>query len=334
MLSSPNPERISGYDLARALAILLVFLGHAVTGRFDSPWVIMPFRTVSPWITMSVLGFVSAALISPRESADDASLARRLLRIYVPLFLCLGPVLVMYALMGRNVVTQHTLLHLMGLTGLFDLLDVNNVSPIGATLWFITVIVALYLLLPVLRRLFLHRNGLWHLMIVIVIVSGLNSAMYGTQSIWVVVIAFCTGCYLALNRKLAGVLALRPAYALAGTVALVGLTYLYVAGYMPRIVLTLVSAAYSICLLPLIFRLAALLPSSMLGAVAYFATISYEVYLLHSNFISDGFWLHFGIQPRPVVVILGGGAITLVLAALINPLAVWLNRKAVNYLMK
>jgi hypothetical protein len=59
-------NRIEGYDLIRSFAILTVFLGH-ILAKQTTGWVHLAFCSLSPGLTMSLLGFISAALLSTKK---------------------------------------------------------------------------------------------------------------------------------------------------------------------------------------------------------------------------------------------------------------------------
>ena len=59
-------KRIEGYDFIRSFAILVVFLGHALKHSTNEVF-LLAIRSLSPGLTMSLLGFISAALLSARD---------------------------------------------------------------------------------------------------------------------------------------------------------------------------------------------------------------------------------------------------------------------------
>src|ERR1051325_3172479 len=111
-------KRIEGYDLIRSLAIVVVFFDHAL--KFSSnEGLSLAIRSLSPGLTMSLLGFISAALLSAREYDFGSFLVKRFTRIYISLIFCLSVILIGHALVGKTVMelshaghimAQHTLL--------------------------------------------------------------------------------------------------------------------------------------------------------------------------------------------------------------------------------
>lgn len=97
-------------------------------------------------LTMSLLGFISAALLSSAhdESARDEDfgsfLIKRFTRIYSSLIFCLIVILTIHALLGKKVMemshagyvmAQHTLFHFMGMRAVFEMLEVDSEVTIG-----------------------------------------------------------------------------------------------------------------------------------------------------------------------------------------------------------
>ena len=73
-------ERIEAYDFIRSAAILLVFFGHILGNQITNGAVSLMLRSLSPGLTMSLLGFISAALLSAREHDSGAFLIKRFSR--------------------------------------------------------------------------------------------------------------------------------------------------------------------------------------------------------------------------------------------------------------
>jgi hypothetical protein len=59
-------NRIDSFDLIRSFAILTIFIDHTITKdpRIDNGFAHLAITTLSPGLTMSLLGFISAALLS------------------------------------------------------------------------------------------------------------------------------------------------------------------------------------------------------------------------------------------------------------------------------
>lgn len=78
-------KRIEGYDFIRSVAILVVFLGHILNKQATNETVLLTFRSLSPGLTMSLLGFISAALLSVKEHEFGTFMIKRFTRIYISL---------------------------------------------------------------------------------------------------------------------------------------------------------------------------------------------------------------------------------------------------------
>lgn len=326
-------HRVEGYDFIRSAAILVVFVGHVLAERSSDETVLLVVHTLSPGITMSLLGFLSACLLAGRDHDPGTFLVKRFTRIYVSLLLCLALVLCVHAGLGRKVITQHALLHLMGLTALFELFGVENKATIGGGLWFISAILLMYLVLPFLQRLFRHRRGLLHLVMFVAAVTALTLVMHGGASACNVAISFALGVYFGvhgLTQRLAGVGLMWP---LLGAVGLIAVTALALSGVLPDQVRDLLYALHPLAFFPLLLAAARRLPSPVLAASGFFAGLSYEFYILHFYLIGDGFEDFFPASTPLVGQIPISFAATLVVAYAMSRGAAWLRVRLDRYLL-
>lgn len=326
-------QRDPGYDLVRSFAILFTFLGHAIIFQTSLHWLDRSFATLSPGLTMSLLGFMSAILVS-RDTRDHGTfLLRRFVRIYVPLIVCLGVALGIQAILGTADVTRSTILDFLGLTGFFGILSAPHTGSVGGGLWFVTAILAMYLLSPLLRRLFRHRLGLAHLVVVVALCIAANRIFY-TDENWNVVIAFCVGTYLVVNNKLDGMLR-RPLwlYGLASAVliALCALATFRVIPYWSRLLLF---PFYPLAFVPLFLAAGRRLPRWIARVVSLFAMISYEFYILQFYFINRSLTSLTGLSSPLVAMVALGFALTLVFAAVVYLVDSRLRRMIEGYLLR
>jgi peptidoglycan/LPS O-acetylase OafA/YrhL len=326
-------ERIDAYDLARTFAILVVFFGHAIVGH-DIPDLLKGMVVIlSPGLTMSLLGFVSAALLSVRTEDTEAFVVKRLTRIYVPLFVCLSVILLIQSLDGMLTLTLDTVVHYMGLTGVGVLLSHVNTASVGAGLWFVTTILAMYLLLPLLRRLFRHPRGLVHLLIAIAVGLLGNQWLYAGGS-WNVVIAFCIGTYLGVNGRLD-----RLDHKPAGLYIMLACCLLTLCALASDQVIPMWTRGfflpfYPVVFMPLFFSLAKVLPRPLTEASAFFSVLSYEFYLLHFYFINEHLNALLGRKLPLGLQMVIGFALTLVLACILFIINSWIRRSIEAYLLQ
>ncbi len=294
----------------------------------------MVFGTLSPGLTMSLLGFISAALLSTRSDEPGSFWLRRFSRIYIPLFTCLAVVLVIQYLAGT--VKAHTtdlVLHFLGLSGFFELFPHLNHASVGQGLWFVTTILSMYLLLPALQRVFAHRRGLIHLFIVI----ALSLAAYrwmNAGGAWNVVIAFCIGTYLGVNGRLEALYRRPLALQLIFACCVLGVCALSSAKVIPFWIRGLLLPLYPLAFVPLFFAAAGVLPRWIKRAASRFAAVSYEFYILHFYFIGRGFDELFGGSIRMALEIPISFALTLAIATVLYFVNSRLRRPLDAYLLE
>lgn len=328
-------KRIVGYDFIRSFAILTVFIGHILTNQPTNEGALLAICTLTPGLTMSLLGFISAALLSAREYDSGSFLVKRFTRIYVPLLLCLTVVLSLHAFLGKKVLSQHTLLHAMGLSAFFEMFLVQNKATIGGGLWFITVISLMYLVLPLLQKLFRHPRGLMHLILLVIFCTGLNVVTYGMQSTWNVVISFAVGVFCVVNGHIKGLIGVgsNRVFAALGSTGLLIVAALSTAHVLPDWIRGLLFAFYPLAFVPFLFAVSEKLPAVIVSASSFFGGVSYEFYILHFYFINAGFK-----ELLPGVISLYSQigiafVVTFILATVISTIAFRLKKVIDNYLL-
>lgn len=285
-------ERIRGFDFIRITAILIVFLGHTIGNQRHNQYIELVIKILSPGLTMSLLGFVSGYLLSIKYQLlyDGLFYIKRLVRIFSSLFICLSFITILHAFLGKDVINQHSFFHFMGLTAFFDLFQVESQSSLGEGLWFVTVIVAMYLLLPMLSTILSHRNGNLHLFFIISFCLFLNfNISDGSASIWNVLMSFVIGVYMGVNDKLALILKHHPLPYILGTLMVFIVCGLATESIIPYAVREVILPIYPIVAVPFLIKISKLIPERIEAFIAILSGISYEIYLLHPYFIRANF---------------------------------------------
>lgn len=288
-----DQSRAIGFDFIRSFAILFVYLAHILNKQCDNSIVLLIGKSISPGLTMSVLGFISGYLLSLRyEVVDTRFYVKRFSRIYSSLFICLTTISVFHFLfLDYDLLNQHSIIHFLGLSFFLELLQVQNKSSIGAGLWFVTIILCLYLLLPIITSFIIHRNHKIHLILMVVASLLGNEVMYGTASAWNVIIGFIIGCYIAVHFSI-DKLSCAPFFIYGIlTVFILILCALSKVGILPDIIRNFILPLYSIIAVPFLYKL-----GKRSCNIPYFrkctiwiSSISYEIYILHFYFTNKYF---------------------------------------------
>ena len=284
-------NRINGFDFIRTFAIFFVFMAHIFDKQCDNSTILLIERAISPGLTMSLLGFISGYLLSKKYKTkyDAVFYIKRFSRIYSSLFSCLSCIVILHIILSYDVVNQHSIIHYMGLSFFIDLLQVENNSSIGAGLWFITIINMMYLILPLLSFVYIHKNRIYHLTIIIISCLFLNWVMYSTASAWNVVIAFNIGCYVGLNYSIEKLSQKSIYFYAILTIILIITSTLATSKIIPYEIRSILFPVYPIIVAPLFFKIGNLLTGIIRVAIGWFSSISYEVYIIHFYFINNYF---------------------------------------------
>lgn len=313
-------ERIKGYDLIRTFSIIVVFFAHIILGQSKNPYSTIIFKSLSPGITMSLLAFISACLLVNNKSLENdfsSFLLKRLIRIYVPVILVLTFAVLFNKYQGINIQKDHLIYNYLGLGLFFDWFKVSNKSSVGWGLWFITAILIMYVLLPVLKRIFNHKNGLIHYGVIYLLCILINYiTVPSSSSFWNVAISFSLGVYLFTNNLLDRLINMKFKIAFPLSLILLMICALSFSGFLYYDIPKYLYPMYPIAFTPLFFRLANHLPELVERGVKRFSEISFEFYMVHFYFINGAFSRLFGNRSLLFQIVIGS-LISLFLAFII-----------------
>ncbi len=284
----PLNERIESFDTIRAFSILIVFFGHILAPQSNNRIFQGFLWALNPSLSMSLMGFLSGFLLTVKykRNYNNNFFIKRFSRIYVSLFICLSVIGMYYLWLGKKVVHLHTVFHFLGLTGFMRLLDVKNQSSIGLGLWFITAILIMYLLLPLLAQILLHKNRSLHLAgLIFLFILLQNTVGWGYTATWNVITSFTVGSYIGLNKNITFFENRNVLLSFASAVLLLLVCGLSEGETVNWRVQSLLYAFYPLAFFPLLIKLSSILPQIIKSSITLFAGISFEFYLLHYYFI-------------------------------------------------
>ena len=283
-------KNIIGFDFIRAFAIFFVFIAHILNKQSHNSIILLIERSISPGLTMSVLGFISAYLLTSKYKKFNGSFyVKRFSRIYSSLIICLSLITVLHLFLSYDVINQHSIIHFMGLSFFMELFQVTNKSSLGGGLWFVTIIIIMYLLLPLMCQFYTHKYKKIHLLIIIFCCLFFNKVMYGVASSWNVAISFNIGCFIGLNSNIKDFFNKSLAYYALATCVLLVLSGLATSKIIPYEIKSLLLPFYPFCAIPMLYKIGNKITGAFKASIVWFSSISYEVYILHFYFINDKF---------------------------------------------
>ena len=276
-------NKMVGFDFIRAFAIFFVFMGHIFGDK-------LIIRSLSPGLTMSVLGFISAYLLTSKyETFNGSFYVKRFSRIYSSLVVCLFFITLFHLFLSYDVINQHSIFHYMGLSFFMELFNVTNKSSLGTGLWFVTIIILMYLLLPLKCILYRHKYSTVHLIAVILLCLFFNKVMSGTASSWNVVMSFNIGSYIGINSNIKTFTQKSFVFYLFTTLFILLLCGLATSKIIPYEVRNFLLPLYPFLAVSLLFKIGDSLRGCIEKIVIWFSSVSYEVYILHFYFINKNF---------------------------------------------
>ena len=291
-------QRIRGYDLARTFAVIIVFVAHIILSQCDNRYSTIIFTSISPGLTMSLLAFISASLLTDNKLIENnfsIFFFRRLTRIYIPVILCLTFAVTLSKFYGLKIQVDSLIYNYLGIGLFFDWLKVPNNASVGWGLWFVTAILIMYILLPVLKLVFKHKNGTLHFILLYLFCVIVNIITMPTEtSFWNIAISFSLGVYLSTNDLLSKVLNTKLKLAIPLAFLILTACALSSSGIINFDIRKLIFPLYPIAFIPLFFRLSNVLPRFLERFIKKFSEISFEFYILQFYFINGPFKMIFG----------------------------------------
>lgn len=141
-----TPAVSANYSLAKVIAIMTVTAGHWFTGSIL--WIPVTFGLM---VFAFSSGYFTSALYGPH--VDRPRFWRKKLeRLGLRYWILLGFIAVVVVLKGGTVGHWHSLVHLFGLSGVLNWVNVSSASGLGAGLWFFTLLLLFYLAYPYLAQ--------------------------------------------------------------------------------------------------------------------------------------------------------------------------------------
>jgi len=260
------------FAFARAVAILLVFAGHFGTG--------IEFFWVAVTVGLFVFSFSSGYFTSAKyHGAWDlgAFWRNKLLRLGPALFLLNAFLLALFLLQGREGIwTWQTAAAMLGWKGFLTWFRLENPSPFGAGLWFLTLLLLFYALYPLLRRLNESRKAAYAVACVSLLAAVALQYRYPMgHALWQTAWGFVFGvCVQRTRWSVPTWLSAVMGMVLAASMAVLNLVF--------------VVKELNVCLLFAIAACAVLwlkdaaLPPRLARALKGISAITLEIYILHT----------------------------------------------------
>lgn len=286
-------NRVDAYDFMRAFAIIFIFLGHWIVGNITYLPLEHAYRMLWPESPLVILGFLSGALLSSKSQEAGQFLAKRLTRIYIPLWVCLTFVVILQLVLNTDKLGRVLGFHYLGLSGFLTMFGVpEDALSIGIGLWFVTAIIVMYMFFPLIKLLLEHKNSFWHLLIMMACAIALWHWL--PSGIWVVGMGFILGVYLVVTDRLKWLLGWMNIWSILLAIGLLAIFYVTVV--IPDIawIRALLLPLYPLAFTPIFVWVTGKLPRAVRRMIGLFAIVSYEFYLLHFYFIKANFDALFG----------------------------------------
>lgn len=182
------------FSIAKVLAIFVVVTSH---------W----FKDIDLWVLASIalflFGFSSAYFTGCIYGVGvdvRAFWNNKLRRLGVRYWLILGVLAVIVTLQGRDIFHWHSIVHLVGLSGVLNLFG-SSASALGNGLWFFTLLLLFYAAYPLLApRLLASARTTIVIAAATVGLVVLDQTLRLGFSLWLTMLGFLIGIYAGVNR--------------------------------------------------------------------------------------------------------------------------------------
>lgn len=261
---------------AKGFAALVVMFGHY--SSIPNFWVI---------VTVGLLIFsISSAYFTSQKYRGQYSWKgfwrRKVVRLMPHLLVIESFLLVLFLIQGRpGLWSWHTVVNVVGMNGFLNWLRIQNTSPFGAGMWFLTLLIVFYLVYPLLEKLYVRRSiAVVSTVALVLVLFGLSREVQYGHALWLTAAGFPVGMFLGRYEVRAGRLVslsvvVLSAFALVAAHAFFrfdGVNFLLILGVSVAVVLVLSEFD-----LP---RPLVVVGSSLSGSL-------FEIYLLHPHLKFD-----------------------------------------------
>jgi len=181
------------FDILKVFSMFFVFLAHFVGAVYpEIPiWLLASFA-------LFIFGFSSAYFTSEKYFGNFSLkqyFGNKIKRLYVGLaviFVFLG---LLFFVEGRqNIFSFQSLMQYLGFGGILNWFSIENTSPFGAGMWFITLLLIFYLLFPILNRFIAGKIQTWTFMVLgIICLYVWSMFFYPGTSLFLTASAFILG---------------------------------------------------------------------------------------------------------------------------------------------
>lgn len=215
-------QKISfNFSLAKVISIFTVAAGHWFTGTIL--WIPVTFGL---FVFAFSSGYFTSALYGA-EVDRKKFWKKKIERLWLRYWIILAFISVVVVAQGREVLHWHTLVHMVGLSGILNWTGIPSQSALGAGLWFFTLLLMFYLAYPLLAPAMLRRSAT-----VAILLTGFVAAVVLEETVkvghelWLTMFGFIAGMGFGMHRPRPSALL---AFVLAALVC-IGLLLLNVVG--------------------------------------------------------------------------------------------------------
>lgn len=206
MVLNQITHRVSqNFEIGKAASILMVLLGH-FAGSYTSTYPWLSYSWILVTVGLCLFGF-SSAYFTAAKYPVGASLQgywkNKFSRLFSRVVVINGFLVLLAFFKGQEgLLSWHSVVHFFGGTGLLNWFSIPDESPLGAGLWFFTLLLLFYIIYPMVR----HSSLLWKKsytpVCMFFLMLVLNKFLPMGHMLWLTAFSFFFGVYCQGNTKL------------------------------------------------------------------------------------------------------------------------------------
>lgn len=97
--------------------------------------------------------------------------------------------------------SMHTFINLIGMNGILNWLKIHNASPLGAGMWFFTLLIVFYCTYPIIEKCYKGKYvSFFFTVTVIILLYVCQANTYYSHALWLTAAGFFIGIYISHNK--------------------------------------------------------------------------------------------------------------------------------------
>jgi len=184
------------YQVIKFLSITLVTIDHFLSGRVPFIW--FPVTLALLFFSYSS-GFFTFLKYGKSKFSYAKFWKNKFFRLGISFLVTQIFLFLVFFFQGRSgIFSLGTLLHFLGLSAVFNIFHIQDTSPFGNGLWFLSILLIFYLVFPIIKKLCKDKATIIVACVLYILVTfSLDCVVKLSVALWVTSCGFIIGCMCA-----------------------------------------------------------------------------------------------------------------------------------------